>query len=126
MIAIIGAKTFSQEIKAHIGRSLTEKWGGCFIGEGSGFWSSEGNIYQEYYGANSIVEEVSLRIEVTVLPNSEQAAVASIQKAMNEIKDGNSIFIRFVHIEKSHALSITWILGLGFGQEVKIEGSCIA
>lgn len=101
IISIIGAKSFSSEIKSHIGRALTKKWGGCLISTGDGFWSSKGNNFLTEYPANSIKQEDSLKIELTVMPDAEESAVISIREIMDEIKDKDSIFIRFVHIEKT-------------------------
>lgn len=100
IIAIIGAKSFSDGIEAHIGHALTEKWGGCFISKGDGFWSSKGNNFQDDYPANSVVHEKSLKVEVTVMPGAELEAVNSIREVMSEVKDKDSNFFRFVHIEK--------------------------
>ncbi len=100
IIAIVGAKSFSCEIKSVIGRSLTEKWGGCFISRGDGFWSSEGNNFQDDYAPSSVMQEESLKIELTVMPSAEHEAINSICKIMSEVKDKNMNHFRFVHVEK--------------------------
>lgn len=100
IISIIGAKSFTSEIKSHIGRTLSTKWGGCFISTGDGFWSSKGNDFQDEYPVSSVKQEESLKIELTVVLGAEDSAVISIREIMDEIKDKDSIFIRFVHVEK--------------------------
>jgi hypothetical protein len=100
IISIIGAKSFSSEIKSHIGLTLRKKWGGCFISTGDGFWSSKGNDFQDEYPSTSVKHEESLKIELTVVLGAEENAVISIREIMDEIKDKDSIFIRFVHVEK--------------------------
>lgn len=100
IIAIIGAKSFSDGLETNIGYALTEKWGGCFISKGDGFWSSKGNNFQDNYPANSVIQERSLKVELTVMPESELDAIKSIREIMQEVKAIDSNCFRFVHIEK--------------------------
>lgn len=78
-----------QLFAAEIGRRLTEKFGGCTILEGQGFWAENGNedLDRNYTG---IMQEPSRAIEVVTKYPSDYTIPIIVQEAADSFHEWDS------------------------------------
>jgi len=105
IIAIMGSDQDMSTAIPTIGKQLSSDFGGVFISQGQGYWSSIGNKVTDHYPSDTILEEQSLKIELLILPSQKELALKKLRDAISNANNKHKLDCRFIHVEISESLA---------------------
>jgi hypothetical protein len=82
-----------------LAQKISARYAGCFLRSGEGFWSTDGASDLAAYPEESIISEPSALIEVSVLLDEKDAAIAMFKTLCADVDKKFDLAISWIHVE---------------------------